>query len=278
MTTTVKTLIARIESLGTALKGDKDTKMVLVKLKEANGKSFEWSSWHVDTFKEYEVGDVIEIEPKLVFKEGNKYPFRNIERVLGKREASEINTLNVLDFQPGKESESSGSTNGTHDQGNTYDQGKAIERQSIEGQTSLKLVVELFKAGCNVDDLESVVAAVIKAAIPLEKHLASLNTLPAIPASSTPAVAATNTNGASSTDVTPRALDSYKMETIGNLFTAVLDRYKKTPGHIFEALDVDTKEELLVNFTIEQAWGMLQSIWEGPPAKKTEEEQEEIEV
>ena len=261
MTTTVNNLIARIESLGTALKGDKDTKMVQVKLKEANGKSFEWSSFHVDTFKEYEVGDVIEIEPKLVFKEGNKYPFRNIERVLGKREASEINTLDVLAQRPGAPAESPGSTNGT------YDQGKAIERRSIERQTSLKLVVELFKAGCGVDDLDDVVAAVIKAAIPLEEHLARQGALAAIPAPSTPTETSTRTNGAKPSDGTPD-LDSYKMETIGDLFTAVKERYKKTPVDIFDALDVISKEELAINMTIEVAWETLQSIWEGPPVKE----------
>ena len=275
MTTTVKTLIAKIETLGTALKGEKDTKMVVVKLKEANGKSFEWSSWYVDTFKEYEVGDVIEIEPKLVFKEGNKYPFRNIERVLGRREASEINTLNVLDYQPGKESESSESTNGT--QGNTYDQGKAIERRSIERQTSLKLVVELFKGGCAADDLESVVDAVIKAAIPLEEHLARQGALAHVPGPSVPTGSPTNTNGASPTDGTPD-LDSYKMETVGDLFNAVKARYSKTPADIFDALSVQSTEELLVNTTIANAWGQLNSLWEGPPAKKTGEEQEEIEA
>ncbi|KKK88566.1 hypothetical protein LCGC14_2741870, partial [marine sediment metagenome] len=95
MTTTVKTLIAKIESIGTGLKGANETKMVLIKLKEANGKVYEWSSFSVGLLEQYQAGDVIEIEPKLVFKEGNKYPFRNIERVLGKREASEINTLDV---------------------------------------------------------------------------------------------------------------------------------------------------------------------------------------
>lgn len=262
MTTQVNTLIARIESLGTALKGTNDTKMVQMKLKEANGKSYEWSSWHVDTFKEYEVGDVIEIEPKLVFKEGNKYPFRNIERVLGKREASEINTLDVLANQPGKQPEAPGSTNGTHDQG------KAIERRSIERQQSLKLVVELFKAGCSVSDLESVVAAVINAAMPIEEHLARQGALPAIPAVSAPIETSAQTNGVSSSSGTPPDTDSYKMETIGDLFTAVKARYKKTPGHIFEALNVDTKEELLVNSTIKDAWGMLQSIWDGPPVQE----------
>lgn len=263
MTTQVTNLIAKIESLGTALKGDKGTKMVQVKLKEANGKSFEWSSFHVDTFKEFEVGDVIEIEPKLVFKEGKKWPFRNIEKVLGKREASEMNSLDVLAQQPGQQPEASGSTNGT------YDQGKAIERRSIERQTSLKLVVELFKAGCGVADLDEVVASVIKAAIPLEEHLARQGALAAIPGPSTPAGAVTQTNGASSTtDDTPLALDSYKMETVGDLFTAVKARYKKTPVDIFDALSVTSKEELAINMTIEVAWGTLQSIWEGPPVKE----------
>ncbi len=273
MTTPVNNLIARIESLGTALKGGKDTLMVQVKLKEANGKSFEWSSFHVDTFKEYAVGDVIEIEPKLVFKEGNKYPFRNIERVLGKREASEINTLDVLAQRPGAPAESPGSTNGT------YDQGKAIERQSIEGQTSLKLVVELFKAGCNIDDLESVVAAVIKATIPLEEHLASLKAVATIATVKVPDPDNYGKFVDAPVNGTPsKALNSYKMETIGDLFTAVKDRYKKAPADIYDALDVTSKEELAINMTIEVAWGTLQSIWEGPPAKKTEEQQEEIEA
>lgn len=262
MTTQVNTLIARIESLGTALKGANDTKMVQVKLKEANGKSFEWSSFHVDTFKEYEVGDVIEIEPKLVFKEGNKYPFRNIESVLGKREASEINTLDVLAQQSGKQPETPGSTNGTHDQG------KAIERRSIERQQSLKLVVELFKAGCSVDDLESVVSAVISAAIPFEEHLARQGTIAAIPGPSIPIETSTQTNGVSSSSGTPTNTDAYKMETIGDLFTAVKDRYKKAPADIFDALDVTSKEELAINMTIANAWGHLQSIWEGPPVKE----------
>ena len=255
--------------------------MVLIKLKEANGKIYEWSSFHMGLLETYQAGDVIDIEPKLVFKEGNKWPFRNIERVIGKRDASEINTLDVLAQQPGAPAESPGSTNGT------YDQGKAIERRSIERQTSLKLVVELFKGGCAADDLESVVEAVIRAAVPLEEHLARQGALLTVkvpdpenygkfvdkPVNCNPS------NGASSTGDKPRALDSYKMETVGDLFTAATDRYKgKTIGDILDALDVKSKEELAVNMTIANAWGILQSLWEGPPAKKAEAEQEEIEV
>lgn len=266
MATQANNLIARIESMGTALKGENDTKMVQMKLKEANGKTFEWSSFHVGILKEYEVGDVIEIEPKLVWKDGNKYPFRNIESVLGKREASEINTLDVLAQKPGALAEAPGSTNGT------YDQGKAIERQSIEGQTSLKLVVELFKAGCSVDDLESVVAAVIKAAIPFEEHLVSLKAQPTIPAPSVPTGAATHTNGASSTNDESKAADSHKMETVGDLFTAALRKpFKKSKSDVLDALGCDSQEELLERMTPQTAWGQLQNIWGGPPAKEDTE-------
>ncbi len=269
-------LIAQIEALGAELRGESQTKIHTIKLKESNGKVWEWSTFHESAFDGYKMGDVIEIVPELKWKEGRKSPYRNIGSVVGKREASEMNTLDVFAQQPSQstpQSEAPESANGT------YDQGKPIERRSIERQTSLKLVVELFKAGCNVDDLESVVDAVIKAAIPVEEHLARQGALATIATVKVPDPDNYGKFVDAPVNGTPsKAPDSYKMETVGDLFTAVLDRYKKTPGHIFEALDVDTKEELLVNSTIEQAWGMLQSIWEGPPAKKTEEEQEEIVV
>lgn len=266
MTTQVNTLIARIESLATALKGPKDTKMVVVKLKEANGKSYEWSSFHVDAFKEFEVGDVIEIEPKLVFKDGNKWPFRNIEKVIGKREASQINTLDVLAQQPGKEPEAPGSQSSN----GTYDQGKAIERRSIERQTSVKLMGEIYKAGCGVDDLQIIAEGIVKAAETVETWLGRQGAVAAIQSPSTPSSASESTNGAKAPNSTPD-LDSFKMETIGDLFTAVKDRYKKTPADIFDALNVTNKEELAINMTIANAWGTLQSIWEGPPTKEQPE-------
>ncbi len=265
-------LIAQIEALGAELRGENQTQIQTIKLKEANGKVWEWSTFHATAFDGYKMGDVIEIVPDLKWKEGRKNPYRNIEEIIGKREASELNSFNVFSQQPGKQDEAPGSTNGTHDQE------KAIERRTIERQQSLKMVVELFKAGCGVNDLDDVVAAVIKAAIPFEEHLARQGALAVIPGPSTPTGAVTHTNGASTSDDAPRALDSYKMETVGDLFTAVKERYKKSPPDIFDALDVQTKEELAVNMTIANAWGILQSLWEGPPAKKTEEEQEEIEA
>ncbi|KKN78119.1 hypothetical protein LCGC14_0353460 [marine sediment metagenome] len=263
------TLIAKIESLSSAIKGAKDTKVQIVKLKEANGQSYEWSTFHAATFDGYEVGDVIEIVPALKWRDGQQYPYRNVQSVLGKREVSEINTFDVLAHRPGQTAETSGSTNGT------YDQGKAIERRSIERQTSLKLVVELFKAGCGAGDLDDVVAYVIKAAVPLEEHLARQGAL-AIPQSPSGAQPTAGTNGAASSSPASSSngkpsSDSYKMETVGDLFTAVKARYNKTPPDIFDALDVKTKEELLVNTTVETAWLTLQSIWEGPSAQEEAE-------
>ena len=265
------TLIAKIESLQVAIKGDKDTKIQIAKLKEANGKSFEWSTFHENVFDGYEVGDIIEIVPELKFKEGRRYPFRNIGSILGKREASEINTFDVLAQQPDQPTSATGPAPIT----GTYDQGKAIERRSIERQTSLKLVVELFKAGCGADDLGTVVAAVIEAAVPLEEHLAREGVL-AFPQSPTGAQPTAATNGAADTSPASSSNgkptpDSYKMETNGDLFNAVKDRYKKTPPDIFDALDVKSQEELLVNMTIETAWLTLQSIWEGPPTQPQSE-------
>lgn len=262
------TLIAKIESLQVAIKGDKDTKIQIAKLKEANGKSFEWSTFHENVFDGYEVGDIIEIVAELKFKEGRKYPFRNIGSILGKREASEINTFDVLAQQPSQPTPATGltSTNGT------YDQGKAIERQSIERQTSVKLMGEIYKAGCGIDDLQMIAEAIVKAAETIETWLARQGAVAVIPAPLTATDAVTHANGASTTDDTARAPDSYKMETIGDLFTAVRDRYKgqKTIPDIFDALDVKTKEELLVNMTIETAWLTLQSIWEGPKVQESQ--------
>ncbi len=262
-------LIAKIESLGTALKGAKDTKMLAVKLKEADGKSWDWSTFHLDALKEYEVGDVIEIVPKLVFKEGNRYPFRNIDSVVGKREASQMTTLDVLAGQSDGAAKASGSIQGN-------DQAKAIERRSIERQTSVKLMAEIYKAGCGIDDLHMVAEAIVKAAETVETWLARQGPLANVITPSAPTGVAGNTNGTASNNGAVAAdgqpsPDSYKMETIGDLFTAVKDRYKKAPPDIFDALNVQSKEELLVDTTIEKAWGMLQSIWEGPPEQPLSE-------
>lgn len=266
-------LIAKIEALGTTLKGAKDTKMLTATLKEADGKSWDWSSFHLGIFKEYEVGDVIEIVPKLVFKEGNKWPFRNIESVVGKREASQMTILDVLAGQSDGVTQGSGSVLAV-DQGNG--QNKAFERRSIERQTSVKLMGEIYKAGCGIDDLQMIAEAIVKAAETVETWLARQGPLANVITPSAPTVIAGNTNGAASTNGAVAAggkpsPDSYKMETIGDLFTAVKDRYKKAPSDIFDALNVQSKEELLVDTTIEKAWGMLQSIWEGPPEQPPSE-------
>ena len=258
MTTQVNNLIARIEQLGTALKGANDTKMVVLKMKEANGKVNDWSSFHMGLLDEYQVGDVIEIEPKLVFKDGNKWPFRNIESVLGKREASQMNSLDVLAGQ-------SQSPASTSEAAMPNDTAKAIERRSIERQTSIKMVAEVYKAGCSIDDLDSVVEAILKAAQTVETFLAREGSLPTVTPSGSPARSvSTPSNG------TP-TVSPFKMETIGDLFTAVHKKYngKRKPDDILSALDVESKEELLLLVTPAEAWDQLQGIWDGLTLEET---------
>lgn len=264
-------LIAKIEALGAELRGENDTKILTVKLKEADGKTWEWSTFHETAFDGYKMGDVIEVVPELKWKEGRKNPYRNIGSVVGKREASEINTFDVLAGQTTSPSDAP-AQNGRSGNGMS-DHAKAIERRSIERQTSVKMIFALFEGGVALEDMEHVVETLLKHATTVETHFARQGPLangpPPLP-SHVPNVGAPDSSHAeASTNGQPKA---YKMETVGDLFTAVKDRYngQKTIPDIFDALDVKTKEELLVNTTVETAWLTLQSIWEGPKVQESQ--------
>lgn len=260
-------LIAEIESKGEKKKGDNVA--VVVDLKEANGRTFQWTSWHKNSFNEYSVGDVIEIVPDLKPNPNGKYPFRNVREVLGKRERSQMNTLDITSFN----SAGSAQPNVSASSNGLSDHAKAVERRSIERQSSVNMVIRLLEGVCSIDDLDQTIDAVLKAAERIEVHYARQGALAGLqqtvtvpdPENYGQFVQKPVTNGKRSEPATDDPYVPPQMVSAGDLFTAAMKRYKKNRTAVLEVFEVSDVDDLLNKVTPEEAWDQLQALWEGPP-------------
>lgn len=261
-------LIAEIEAMGQQKKGENVA--VIVKLKESNGMSFDWTSWHVNAFKDYNIGDVIEIVPELKPNPKSKYPFRNIKQVLGKRDASDINSLDVT---AGTTSSKPASSNG----GSRYSSPEAqvYERRSIERQGSIGKVVAFLERMSledlkkNIDDL-LIIAGKIEAHVqrdgglvwPIGRGENAASTQP----TSRPRSIHEGSAGQSAGQSNP--VDTHKMpETVPELLTMAVKRWSKNRRDVCEVFaipDDEWKDIPMRAGDIGIAWETLMKTWDGP--------------
>jgi len=163
-------LIAEIEAMGQQKKGENIA--LVVKLKESNGVSFDWTSWHVNAFKDYNIGDVVEIVPELKQREDGKRPYRNIGSVVGKRTKDDINMLDTASGQVSASGSPASSKPTSSNGGGRYSSPEAqvYERRSIERQGSIGRVAA-FLAPMSLDELEANTDRILTIAAKFEAHL-----------------------------------------------------------------------------------------------------------
>lgn len=92
MTTDVKTerLIGKVTGVGQRATASGDGSYTVVGIQEANGKSFDWKTFHQNTFKGLEVGKTYEFEIKRPPNPNGQYPYRNLEGLIGEVDPSEV--------------------------------------------------------------------------------------------------------------------------------------------------------------------------------------------
>lgn len=261
-------LIAEIEAMGQKKMGDKGTVALVVKLKEANGKSFDWTSWHVNSFNDYSIGDVIEIVPELKTNPKSQYPYRNIGSVVGKRTQSDINTLDITSGDIGApKPTTSTSFNG----GGRYSSPEAqvYERRSIERQGSIGKVLG-FLEHMSLDELDENIGKILIIAGKIEAHVqrdggllwpVQSNPIKSPPASSQSANEPSNGHKSSSPN------GNKIPENVPELLTMASKLFRKNKHDVCMAFSIPDEEWADIADragSLTEAWESLVNIWSGP--------------
>ncbi len=263
-------LIAEIEAMGQQKKGENVA--LVVKLKESNGMSFDWTSWHINAFKDYSIGDVVEIVPELKQREEGKRPYRNIGSVVGKRTPTDIN---MLDTASGQVSASKSSTSASPNGGGRYStpEAQVYERRSIERQGSVGRVAA-FLAPMSLDELEANADKILAIAAKFEAHIQRSGGLvwpvaqgqqsrPNQTTSATPNDTSTQTNGSK-----PQADYGDKVpETVLELLNMAIKRFGKNKHEVCMVFSIPDEEwEDIPNRagSLTEAWESLVNMWSGP--------------
>ncbi len=267
-------LIAEIEAMGQQKKGENVA--VVVKLKESNGMSFDWTSWNINAFKDYSIGDVVEIVPELKQREEGKRPYRNIGSVVGKRTKDDIN---MLDTASGQVSASNPSTSAKAASSNgaarySSPEAQVYERRSIERQGSVGRVAA-FIAPMSLDELEANADRILAIASKFEAHIQRDGGLvwPVGETESSESTQATSRprsihegsarqNGGQS-----RPVDTDKIpETVPELLTMAVKRWSKNRRDVCEVFAIpedEWKDIPMLAGDIGAAWETLMKTWDG---------------
>ncbi len=266
-------LIAEIEAMGQQKKGENVA--LVVKLKEANGQSYEWTSWHINALNEYSIGDVIEIVPELKPNPKSKYPYRNIGSIVGKRTTADINSLDVTSGEVGG---SKPSTSASFNGGGRYSSPEAqvYERRSIERQGSIGKVVALLEH-FRLEELTLNIDSILEIAGKIEAHVQRDGGLvwpvghgengTSTPVTSRPrsiheGSASQSSPGQSNPD-DPGKIPS----TVPELLTMAVKRWSKNRRDVCEVFAIPEEEWKDIPRRagdIGKAWETLLNIWEAP--------------
>jgi len=269
-------LIAEIEAMGQQKKGENVA--VVVKLKESNGMSFDWTSWHVNAFKDYNIGDVVEIVPELKQREDGKRPYRNIGSVVGKRTKDDINMLDTASGQVSASGSSTSPKTASSNGGGRYSSPEAqvYERRSIERQGSIGKVVA-FLEQMSLDDLEANLERLLLIAGKIEAHVQRDGGLvwPAgateigesAPATSRPMSIHEESANGSSAGQSNRGDTNKIPSTVPELLTMAVKRWGKNRRDVCEifAIPEDEWKDIPMRAgDIGAAWETLMKTWDGP--------------
>ena len=263
-------LIAEIEAMGQQKKGENVA--LVVKLKESNGMSFDWTSWHINAFKDYSIGDVVEIVPELKPNPKSKYPYRNIGSIVGKRTTADINSLDVTSGEVGG---SKPSTSASPNGGGRYSSPEAqvYERRSIERQGSVGRVAA-FLAPMSLDELETNADKILAIATKFEAHIQrdgglvwpqpqGQPTRPIKPPAATPNDQSKQTNGSK-----PQTDYGDKVpETVLELLNMAIKRFGKNKHEVcmvFSIPDEEWEDIPARAGSLTEAWESLVNMWSGP--------------
>ncbi len=260
-------LIAEIEAKGEQKKGENVA--LVVKLKEANGRSYDWTSWHLNAFNDYNIGDVVEIVPDLKTNPKSQYPFRNIGSVVGKRTNADINTLDITSGEGGA---SKPATPTSFNGGGRYSSPEAqvYERRSIERQGSIGRIAA-FLDPMSLDELEKGMERILSLAGQVETHLQRdgglvwplPQTNPVKPLASTPQDRSKPSNGSK-----PQADYGDKVpENVPELLTMASKMFKKNKHDVCMVFSIPDEEWADIADragSLKEAWESLVNMWSGP--------------
>jgi len=269
-------LIAEIEAMGQQKKGENIA--LVVKLKESNGMSFDWTSWHINAFKDCNIGDVVEIVPELKQREDGKRPYRNIGSVVGKRTKDDINMLDTASGQVSASGSSTSPKTANSNGGGRYSSPEAqvYERRSIERQGSVGKVLG-FLEQMSLEDLENNLERLLTVAGKIEAHVqrdgglvwpvgrgeSAASTQPiSRPRSIHEDSARQGGNGQSNPvdfDIVP--------ETVPQLLTMAVKRWSKNRRDVCDVFAIPEEEWKDIPMRagdIGMAWETLMKTWDGP--------------
>lgn len=271
-------LIAEIEAMGQQKKGENVA--LVVKLKESNGMSFDWTSWHINAFKDYSIGDVVEIVPELKQREDGKRPYRNIGSVVGKRTPADIN---MLDTASGQVSASKPSTSTSFNGGARYStpEAQVYERRSIERQGSIGKVVALLEH-FRLEELTVNIDAILEIAGKIEAHVQRDGGLVWPVGRGESGKSTAQSQSAPSNGRKPEASNESKSETTGagrpndghipkdvpELLTMASKLFRKNKHDVCMVFSVPDEEWADIADragSLEKAWESLVNLWSEPP-------------
>lgn len=262
-------LIAEIEAMGQKKLGEKGNIALVVKLKEANGRSYDWTSWHINAFSDYNIGDVVEIVPDLKPNPKSQYPFRNIGSVVGKRTKADINTLDITSGELGG---SKATTPTSFNGGGRHStpEAQVYERRSIERQGSIGRVATFLDL-MSLDELEENADRVLAIAAKFEAHIQRdgglvwplPQTNPVKPSATNPQGQRKPSNGSK-----PQADYGNKIpENVPELLTMASKMFKKNKHDVCMVFSIPDEEwgDIADRAgSLEEAWESLVNMWSGP--------------
>lgn len=223
----------KMEIIGevTSITDEGDT--LKAKIKESNGSEFEWKAFHASAFRgQIEIKKIYRFRVSLVHKDGRKWPYRNLDELVGPAEMPASGEMTSAIKKSGGGGGSSGSFNGSSNGMEV----KSFERHSIEAGNAASMVIELIKAGIPLDDIPAAVEQVLKNADTIVAWYESKRMAPA----SAPASAPARSQGAT-------AKTNGKPTNVGEFLTWCLRTYKLNRKDVEEILQ--SKADEITDFT-----------------------------
>ena len=139
------------EIIGKVKQISDEGKTLTLKLEESDGSDWNWKSFHASEFRnKVEFDKIYKFSVSLVHEEGRRYPWRNLEKVLG---PAEMPASGEMTSRPGA-TPSNGAAQHANGGGDVRSMDQSIlTRNSIEAGNAINMVIELMKLGIKPDEM-----------------------------------------------------------------------------------------------------------------------------
>ncbi len=261
-----------------------------VKLKEKDGKEFDWTSFHPSDFNDVHIRDYIEIECSFSENPKGKWPYKNIEKLIGPSTQAEhsnaprANPEGVMSAPPqtGQSGASGPQFNG---RGESPERSNSIERQSsVNAAAKVCEIIaghypEYFTDLAQVlSHAEENLPQFLKIAESIFNYYgdraATASPQPTQPALLTNGSAPANTERAAGRSEPSESIpqegpyEPAKLENVGHLLTAALKRWNHNKETICNFFGVGSPAEIPNSYTMSKAWEALKVHYDGPEGSK----------